>query len=363
MVYAVESWILALISWAWLIFQEMWAWSLLSAHVFYGLMCLSTLNVVVSGIAPDSVGPRSAYFGAVLILALHTACCILDTLPMPQVGPKPFVSPFTNASTCTLAKSNQLFFFSDTPLYLAQAGATLAYLIIQLVVSGAALLDTDRRSLWPGPSFGCCLGVLLCGRFISAFDGMARGLSPQAKYLEIYTLPVAEFAFLLYGFMYLLGILGSLEGMLFPGLIWRKSVRYVAITVVVLFAPFLGYSLGVKGMLTPTVVALLSLAILVTVVGVVEAALAVPVPGTLSLDPPAQPALARPPQQPVWLRPQGVPNYQPPFGQSSAPAYQPPYGQPSAPAWGRPPLGRQLRELRHVIPSPVEMLGEKNKAV
>jgi hypothetical protein len=34
MVYAVESWILALLGWAWLSFQEMWAWSLLSAYVF-----------------------------------------------------------------------------------------------------------------------------------------------------------------------------------------------------------------------------------------------------------------------------------------------------------------------------------------
>ncbi len=350
MVYAVESWILALISWAWLTFQEMWAWSLLSAHVFYGLMCLSTLNVVVSGVAPDSAGPRSAYFGAVLALTLHTACCVLDTLPMPQVGPKVFVSPFTDSRTCTLAKSNQLFFFSDTTLYLAQAGATLAYLIIQLVVSGAALLDSDRRSLWPGPSWGCGMGILLCGRFISVFDGMATGLSPQAKYLEIYTLPVAEFAFLLYGFMYLLGIMGALEGMLFPGLIWRKSARYVTLTVVLLFAPFLGYSLGIKGMLTPAVITLLGLAILVTIVAVVEAALAVPVAGTLSLDPPAQPARP-PPQPPVWLRPQG------------APVYQPPFAQPSAPTWNRPPQGRQLRELRHVIPSPVEMLGEKSKAV
>lgn len=347
MVYAVESWILALISWAWLTFQEMWAWSLLSAHAFYGLMCLSTLNVIATGMAPGSAGPRSAYFGAVLALALHTTCCVLDTLPMPQVGPKSFVSPFTESSTCTLAKSNQLYFFSDTPLYLAQAGATLSYLVIQLVVSGAALLDSGR-SLWPGSVWGCGMGIVLCGRFISVFDGMAKGLTPQAQYLEIYTLPVAEFAFLLYGFMFLLSVLGSMEGMLFPGLVWRKSTRYVTLAVILLFAPFLGYTLGLKGMLTPTVIALLGLVIVATIVGVVEAALAVPVPGTLSLDPSEAP---RPGQGPLRIRPQGMPGFQPPFGQQGAPA------------WARPPPGRPLRELRHVIPSPVEMLGEKNKGV
>jgi hypothetical protein len=344
MVYAVESWILALMGWAWLSFQEMWAWSLLSAYVFYGLMLMSTLNVIMCGVVPDSVGPRSAYFGAVLALAMHAAACILDTLPMPQLGWKSFVSPFTESSTCTLAKSNQLFLFNDSALYLAQAGATLAYLVIQLVVSGAALLDSDWRSLWIGPSWGCGLGVLLCGRFISAFDGMAKGLSPQAnKYLEIYTLPVAEFAVLLYGFMYLLGILGALEGMLFPGLVWRKSVRYVTLTGVILFSAFTGYALGSKGMLTPSVVALLVLILVVTIVGVVEAALAVSVPGTLSVE--TTPPTSRP-AGPVLFRP-----------------YQPPYVPTGVPAWGRPPMARQLRELRHVIPSPVEMLGEKNKAV
>ena len=337
MVYAVESWILGLMGWAWLSFQEMWAWSLLSAYVFYGLMLLSTLNVVMSGVVPDSVGPRSAYFGAVLALAMHATACILDTLPMPQIGTKSFVSPFTESATCTLAKSNQLFLFNDSALYLAQAGATLAYLVIQLVVSGAALLESDWRSLWIGPTWGCGLGVLLCGRFISAFDGMAKGLQAN-KYLEIYSLPIAEFAVLLYGFMYLLGILGALEGMLFPGLVWRRSVRYVTLTVVTLFAIFAGYALGSKGMLTPSVVALLVLIVVVTVVGVVEAALAVPVPGTLSIEPVPLPSRAG---GPVLFRP-----------------YQPP-----VPAWGRPPPGRQLRELRHVIPSPVEMLGVKSKGV
>ena len=348
MVYAVESWILALISWAWLSFQEMWAWSLLSAHVFYGLMCLSSLNVVVSGMAPESAGTRGAYFGAVLALALHSMSCMLDTLPMPQVGSEAFVSPHTETRACTLAKSNQLFYFSDTPFFLAQAGATLAYLVIQLVLSGGALLDSEWRSLWPGPAWGCAMGILLCGRYISVFDGMAKGVSAQSQFLEIYTLPVVEIAFLLYSFMYVMGILGALDGMLFPGLVWRKSARYVTLTVTLLFVSFLAYVLAIKGMLTPTVIALLSLTLLVTLAGVVEAALARPVPGTLSLDPPVQ---SRPGQPPLRLRPPGVP------------VYQGPYGQAVVPEWGRPPQGRQLRELRHVIPSPVEMLGEKNKAV
>jgi hypothetical protein len=337
MVYAVESWILALLGWAWLSFQDMWAPSLLCSYVFFAFMILSTCNVVSSGIAPESVGPRAAYFGAVLGLTLHATCCVLDTLPMPQVGWQAFASP-TSEGACTLSRSTQLFFFSDTQFFLLQAGAMMGYLVVQLVVSGAALLDSEQRSLWPGPSWGCGLGVLLCGRFISAFDGMAKGTTREARYLEIFSLPVAEYTFLLYVLMYLLAVLAGLDGMLFPGLAWRKSARYVTMAAVPVFAAFMAYALLAKGMLTPAVCALLLLMIIVAIAGTVEAAL---------LAPPAAP----PP--PAWYRP-------PP--QAAVPFF------PSAPPgqWGPPArqgVGRQLRELRHVIPTPVEMISEKNKGV
>lgn len=158
MVYAVEAWVLALIGWGWLVMQEMWAWSLLSAQVFYGLIWLSTCNVVAVGVAPSSRGPRSAYFSAVLILFLYTVCAVLDTLATPQFLAT-FQSPFK--ATCSLARIQQLFFFSDSPLYLAQAGATLGYLIIQLVLAGAAMLSGEGQTVWPGTAWSLGLGFLL----------------------------------------------------------------------------------------------------------------------------------------------------------------------------------------------------------
>lgn len=340
MVYAVESWVLALLGWAWLSFQDMWAWSLLCSFVFFAFMILSTCNVIACGLAPESVGPRAAYFGTVLGLALYTTCCVLDTLPvMPQVGWRAFASPAKELG-CSLPRSTQLFFFSDTQLFLLQASAVLGYLVVQLIVSGAALLDTDQRSLWPGPSWGCGLGVLLCCRFISAFDGMAKGLTKDAGYLEIFSLPVVEYTFLLYAFMYLLATLAALDGMLFPGLVWRKSARFVTMAAVPIFAAFLGYALMAKGMLTPGILCLLVLMVVVAVAGTVEAAL---------LSVPQQVAPAAQPQ-PAWYRPSAPPAQM---------LFPPPWGVPQQ----RAGTGRQLRELRHVIPTPVEMIGEKNKGV
>ena len=362
MVYAVESWILALLGWAWLSFQEMWAWSLLSAYVFYGLMLLGTLNVIVSGIAPESPAPRSGYFGAVLALSLHVTSCVLDTIPMPRVGSTEFASP-VNATTCSLPKSNQLFFFGDSQLYLVQAGATMAYLVVQLVVSGAALLDSDLRTLWPGPSWACGLGVLLCNRFSVVFDGIAKGLVHSGRYLEIFSLPLVEYTFLLNGFTCLFGIMGGIDGLVFPGVNWRRSVRYVTLTIVLLFCPFLGYTLWVRGMLTPSVVGLLGIMVVSGLAGTLEAATTVGpripepygyFPGNMRGRPPAFQAGQRQdgaawrgaqgvyPQGPVWRGGQGV------------------YSQGAASGYARP--GR-LREFRHIIPSPFEMLGEKNKGV
>jgi len=355
MVYAVESWIMALIGWAWLSFQEMWAWSLLSAQVFYSLMCLATLNVVASGIAPESVGPRSAYFGAVLGLAMHATSCILDTLPMPGVFSSSFSPPANNNTMCSLHRSTQLYFFGDSVFFLAQAGATMGYLVVQLVFSGAALLDSKLRTLWPGPSFGCGLGMLLCCRFISAFDGMATGRTVENRYLEIFSLPLVEFTFLMYGFMYLLGVMGGLDGVLIPGLAWRRSVRYITLTVVLLFTLFLGYALGVKGMLTPSVIALELVMIIAGIVGTVEAANAEPLPVGQEVPPWARPPPVAWGRQPVvWGRPGSVPPVV--WGRQGGgqPVRPPPQAQARAP---------RLRELRHTIPSPYEMLGEKSKRV
>jgi hypothetical protein len=55
LVMAVEAWIMAILGWGVLTLQEMWAWSLLSAHVFYSILCLSTCNLILTGVFPGDV--------------------------------------------------------------------------------------------------------------------------------------------------------------------------------------------------------------------------------------------------------------------------------------------------------------------
>jgi hypothetical protein len=330
LVFAVEAWILSIMGWAWLTFQEMWAWSLLSAQVFYGFIWLSTCNVIASGIRPDSIGPRSAYFAVTLAFFLHSTCCIFDTVVAPQIGPIQFESPY-NKTTCTLAKSQQILFFSDSPFYLAQAGITLGYLFIQLVLAGAAMLDTVEHTLWPGPTWALSLCLLLCYRFANLYDGTSSAIADKSRYVQLFALPILEFALLFVGFLYFLGIMLGVEGMPFRGVGWRKSARYVTFVGVLIFQLFSGYALFIRGFLTPGLIALFGLIMAVNLVSLAEGVRATPVPEVIRETPPPLP---QPPR---------------PF---------PPYYQQA-------PLGMQIPpdRSRFYIPSAVEMATEKNKGV
>ena len=331
LVYAAEAWILSIMGWAWLTLQEMWAWSLLSAHVFYGFLWLSTCNVIASGVRPDSIGPRSAYFAVTLAFFLHSACCIFDTLVAPQIGPFAFESPY-NRTTCTLAKSQQLLYFSDSPFYLAQAGITLGYLLIQLILAGSAMLDTVEHTLWPGSPWALSLCLLLCHRFASLYDGTSTGIADKSRYVQLFTLPIIEYAALFVGFLMFLGIMLGVEGMLFRGLGWRRSARFVTFVGVLIFQLFSGYALFVRGFLTPGLIALFVIITLMNLLSLGE--------GVRARPPAPEPAReAFPPSAPP----------------------QRPYYQPQQQA----PLGMQIPpdRSRFFIPSAVEMTKEKNKGV
>jgi hypothetical protein len=353
-VYAVEAWVLALVSWAWLVVMEMWAWSLLGAHVFYGFIWLSTCNLVLTGVYPESAGPRSGYFAAVLVFTLHSACCVLDTVT-PGLGTAAFVSP-TNSSTCTLARTQQLFFFNGSQLYLAQAGATLGYLVVQLILAGASMLDHERHTLWPGFSWGGGLVMLLCGRLVITFDGLAKGVNSQAKYVQLFTLPLVEYTVIFTALMYAMGVLTGLEGVQFPGIGWRRTVRFVNFGFTVPLVAFVLYVLLPKGMLSPGLLVLVLLGLALGVFGLVEAILTQEEPPAQADPPPAyrQPQARQQEPYPV-IQQQWPPAVNPQWRTQPPPGFQP---------WGG--MGKQAvvaPRSRLYIPTPVEMLGEKNKRV
>lgn len=374
-IYAVEAWILSILGWGWLSVQEMASYSFLSAHVFYCLLGASTLNLVLTGISPASNGPRSAYFGAVLILFLHTACCVGDTLYTPQMGSVVFESP-TKDPACTLARSQQLFFFSSSQFFAVQAGITLGYLIVQLIVAGAGMIDGPDQTLWPGVAWITGLTMMVCCRFFVMFDGSAKGVADQrTRYVQLFALPVVEIATVFAGFMYFLGCLLGMEGVVFPGIAWRKSVRYVTFVFSMLGVGFCMYILFARGFLTPSLLVLLFVIVAGNIASLVSAIMAAAEPE--SAKPQAQTASNQAP--PVFARypirnQDNLPSA-PPAQVIFGPAAGNPANYYPAPAnrggFGVAVVGDQLHSgaasrSRVFIPAPVEMMGlatEKKKGV
>lgn len=338
LLYASEAWILSIFGWVWLTTQEIWGVSLLSAYVYYGMLGLSTCNLVLVGCFPEMRSLRSAYFSAVVILIITSTACIFDSIDgIPTLGSTPFKLSGLNGTNCSLSRMNRIFFFADAPLFLVQGGAILGYMVVHLFVAAAGMISGGNEpspSVWPGSAWGLALMAMVSFRYFIMFDGTAKGANmwasdtvsgKQFRYLYLFSEPLWEMnaAFLVFfeGALILL----TLEGFPMPRLDQRKFVRYFVMGFTPVFVVGASVVLSFRGMLTvPTLLSLL-LAIPPAVSGTLEAVLAKP---------------AEPVRQ---------------MAQPSAPPEQ----QMNRSVFNRP----DARARRHYIPVPVEMIGEKSKGV
>jgi hypothetical protein len=79
LLYASEAWILSILGWTGLTVQEVWGFVLLNSYVYYGMLFLSTCNVIMVGCFPNMRALKAAYFSAVLVLLITSLECIFDT--------------------------------------------------------------------------------------------------------------------------------------------------------------------------------------------------------------------------------------------------------------------------------------------
>lgn len=338
LVHSGEAWILSILGWVWLTIQEVWGFNLLSAVVFYGMLLISTCNLAFQAFLPGSRAPRAAYFGTVLAFSVSTFASILDTIPTnPVFGFESFRAPGNNTA-CSYSKIQQAFLFNSSPVYLVPAGSILGYLVIHLMVAGANMLDTDNRSVWPGPAWGLALSAFLAFRFFTVFQGNFKGtLESQAFfYVQLFSEPVMELsALFLLAFEAAL-FLSGVEGVYLPQLGQRKFVRFFSMGFVALFSVGSCVALASRGMLTvPSLIALI-VPILPAVIGTIEAARQQPAESGPDMPsaPPAEQVLAS----------------------SSSMSGRSVYNRP---------MSQAAKASRYYIPVPVEMIAnaEKNKGI
>ena len=274
LILAAESWVLAILGWVWLTVQEMMAWSLLSAHVVYGLLLATTCHLLATAAYPDSRQFKRAFFGFVLVLALFSASCVVDTMHgAPLWGGRLNATTVQGCcSNCDNAWANRRLFFTDSSLYLVQAGVTLGYLVVHLLLAGAPMLDPQNRTLWPGPAFGTALAALLAARLFVVFQGSILTIAPSSSiYVLLFSMPLVSLSFIYFWFMLALTVLMAAEGVSGLNRTGLKVTRCLALGMLLLFA---GVSMAVlqdRKMLTLGIFAGLVCTIPPAIFGVVEA--------------------------------------------------------------------------------------------
>lgn len=306
MVLTVEAWVVALFGWGWLTVQDMWRPTLLSAHVYYGFLLLTTSTLLLTLIMPDARQTRVAYFNTVLGLVIFYGCCIGDTIPglgEPIGGPpalripRPKGSPC--CSNCDIALANRTLFFMDSPLFVVQAGLLVGYLIVQFLIAGFQVLDEGHRTVWCGTGWTHVLGAMLAARCVVVFDGSTLAIVPDAVYdIMFFLRPFSTIVLpsLLYQ-VFALAFLGFsvVEGAPTLDPLGFRIVRSVAMGVSAGFAVLTGLVFGLLGMLTPPLLLALCVLVVGAVVGMLEAFLARPVnPASLEetrLRPPPRPVV------------------------------------------------------------------------
>ena len=271
---ATESWILAILGWVWLTVQETVAWSLLCAYVVYGLLLISTCHLLMTAAYPDGRQFKRAYFGFVLVLALFSVFCVLDTLDGAPVWGERLNATMVEGccSNCDNARSNKILFFTDSPLYLVQAGIVLGYLVVHLLLAGAPMLDPLNRTLWPGPAFGTALATLLSARLFVVFNGSTLTIAPGSSiYVLVFSMPLISLSFVYFWIMQTLVILMATEGVSGLSRMGLKITRCLTLGMVLLFTGVSAFVLHERRMLTRGMLAALVCTVPPAVFGVVEA--------------------------------------------------------------------------------------------
>jgi hypothetical protein len=265
LVLTVEAWTLSVFGWAWLTLQDLWLPSLLCSHVYYGFLLLTTCNLLVSSLAPDARQPGVAYFNTVLGLCIFYGCCIADSFTTPLLGGEQFRPPVSKAddccANCNIARANQVLFFADSPMYLAQAGVVAGYLLVHLLIAGGQQLDAVHRTVWSGPSWTVPLGLMLAARFTIVFDGSTMKLIPDSVfYLLLFSQPLVTLSIVFWLFLIAFVALAGCEGIPKINLLGLRIVRSISFGITAAFVITSGAVFGLRGMLTmPLLFALLLL--------------------------------------------------------------------------------------------------------
>jgi hypothetical protein len=160
LVYATESWILAIIGLAWMAVRNMFdSRSYIEEYLIAGQLLASTINTILVGVSETNNHNCRAYFTITLCQWLIGAYAAVDSYADFSIHKvetfQNYTSP-TGLTCCPNANAglqNRQIYFSGFSFYLLPMSVTMAFQTVQVMVAAGALTHT-QHNLWPGFGFG-----------------------------------------------------------------------------------------------------------------------------------------------------------------------------------------------------------------
>lgn len=177
--YAVESWVFSIIGWAWVSLRVLVSRSIAEEFLSYTNLILSTVNLI--GHAATSDFPSHPYFALHISTTLFYAYLLLsgmdgwasDTSSIPR---ELDVRACPNREPAWMVRRD---FFGLSDYHLVPGAVTMAFQVIQILISGATL---SVGRLWPGHALGYSCLALLSLTYALRFGGAFQKPCPESAF-------------------------------------------------------------------------------------------------------------------------------------------------------------------------------------
>ena len=154
LLYAVEGWVLAVLSWGWLTLRDLIPERPLAEELsVYSTLVVSTLTLGLCAALRDRSEAVRAYLGFTLVVWTYLTYALLDCIPIYDTGSR-YVPDVGNSTVLCcpnvdVAGMNRAFYFGNLTLFLVPWAVTLAFQTLQVFIAGAAYVSI-KESVWPG---------------------------------------------------------------------------------------------------------------------------------------------------------------------------------------------------------------------
>jgi hypothetical protein len=254
MIYSVESWILAMLGWCWIIVRTMYnARSTMEEYLMYSQVIVSTMNLLCMSLSADKRDPAKAFMGIILVNWLFGIYSYADSMEWDSptflssntaTNSTTPISIYTNTTCCPNKNTplwNQAIFYNGFGFYWATMAITMGFQTIQLFVAAGALLHT-QPTLFPGVSMGYCILSFSAFLLFTKHIGLVGHPCPNGIIQLFSGFIELHLSFTLILFTSLFPILGATDGV-FANMKARLIWKFFCVCITTLYVVTVGLHL------------------------------------------------------------------------------------------------------------------------